>query len=168
MKWPILGGLCALTLPNIVRLCRHFYQSQYLKREKQCLQNLWKIWIFTEAGDTQILHIWSNFEPKLPPEDGQNPEKQNNSRQKFSDRAIQICYQHQPRSSFPFQWKIGLHFALFESFFVKIRAWSKVIGSESKSNLAYAGATISGVLNMQTVLSHQLLVLRILESKDVF
>ena len=68
----------------------------------------------------------------------------------------------------PFKWKIGLLFALFESFSVKIRAWSKVKGSEPKSNLAYAGATISGVLNMQRVLSHHLLVLRILESKDVF
>ena len=68
----------------------------------------------------------------------------------------------------PFKWKIGLLFALFEGFSVKIRAWSKAIGSESKSNLAYAGATISGVLNMQRVLSHHLLVLRILETKDVF
>ena len=68
----------------------------------------------------------------------------------------------------PFKWKIGLLFALFEGFSVKIRAWSKAIGSESKSNLAYAGATISGVLNMQRALSHHLLVLRILETKDVF
>ena len=73
-----------------------------------------------------------------------------------------------PAALSPFKWKIGLLFALFENFSVKIRAWSKVKGSESKSNLAYAAATISGVLNMQRVLSYHLLVLRILESKDVF
>ena len=45
----------------------------------------------------------------------------------------------------PFKWKVGLLFALFEHFFVKIRVWSKVKGSESKSNQPYAGATIPGI-----------------------
>ena len=34
--------------------------------------NIWKTQIFTERGDTQSLHFWSNFDPFLPlEEDGQ-------------------------------------------------------------------------------------------------
>ena len=53
-----------------------------------------------------------------------------------------------PVALLPFKWKIGLLFALFERFLVKKGAWSHFRGPESKSNLAYAGATILGVLNM--------------------
>ena len=49
----------------------------------------------------------------------------------------------------PFKWKIGLLFALFERFLVKIWAISKVKRSEWKSNLAYARAMNPEVLNIQ-------------------
>ena len=48
------------------------------------------------------------------------------------------------------------------------RAWCKVKGSESKSNLAYAGATIPGVLNMQKVRSLHMPVLSLSVLKVVF
>ena len=53
-----------------------------------------------------------------------------------------------PVALLPFKWKIGLLFALFERFWVKKGAWSPFKGPESKSNLAYAGATILGIQNM--------------------
>ena len=53
-----------------------------------------------------------------------------------------------PIAIFPFKWKIGLLFAIFERFLVKKGAWSRFKGPESKSNLAYAGATIPGIQNM--------------------
>ena len=45
----------------------------------------------------------------------------------------------------PSKSKVGLLFALIEHFFVKTRVWSKVKGSESKSNKPYAGAAIPGI-----------------------
>ena len=53
-----------------------------------------------------------------------------------------------PVALLPFKWKIGLLFALFKRFLVKKGAWSHFKGPESKSNLAYAGATILGISNM--------------------
>ena len=39
------------------------------------IKNLWKIQIFTEMGDTQSLHFWSNFDPQFLLEEGRNREK---------------------------------------------------------------------------------------------
>ena len=50
---------------------------------------------------------------------------------------------------------------------VEKRAWCKVKGSESKSNLAYAGATIPGVWNIQMVRSHHMPVLSLSVPKVV-
>ena len=73
-----------------------------------------------------------------------------------------------PLALLPFKWKIGLLFALFERFLVKKGAWSLFKGPESKSNLAYAGATIPGIQNMQTVWSHHMPVLSLSVTKVVF
>ena len=51
---------------------------------------------------------------------------------------------------------------------MKKGAWTKVKGSESKPNIAYAGATIPGVQNMQRVASHHLPVLSLLVPKVTF
>ena len=53
-----------------------------------------------------------------------------------------------PIAILPFKWKIGLLFAFFERFLVKKGVWSRFKEPESKSNLAYAGATIPGIQNM--------------------
>ena len=52
------------------------------------------------------------------------------------------------------KWKIGLLFALFESFLVKIWTRSKIKGSEWKSALAYARTMNPKVLNIQRFWSH--------------
>ena len=110
------GGSLRHNSPKYCPIVPKFLPEVVLE-ERNTMQNLWKIGIFTEAGNTQGLHIWSNFEPKLPHEDGQNPGKQKNSRQKFSHRTIQICYQHQPGSSFPLQMKNRITFCTFWEFF---------------------------------------------------
>ena len=58
-----------------------------------------------------------------------------------------------------FSGKIRLLFVLFWLFFAKKGAWSHVKDWESKSHLAYTGATNPGVSNMQRVWSHHLPVL---------
>ena len=51
---------------------------------------------------------------------------------------------------------------------MKKETWSKVKGSESKSNLAYAGATNPGVKSIQRVGSHHFPVLSLSVLKVVF
>ena len=71
--------------------------------------------------------------------------------------------------SFPnFSGKIRLLFVLFWLFFAKKGAWSHVKDWESKSHLAYTGATNPGVSNMQRVWSHHLPVLSHSVPKVVF
>ena len=36
------------------------------------IKAFWKCQTFTETRHTQILNFWSNFDPNIPPEDGQN------------------------------------------------------------------------------------------------
>lgn len=38
-----------------------------ISRQKHCLKNLWKMWIFMRTGRTKSLHFWSNYEPPLFP-----------------------------------------------------------------------------------------------------
>ena len=59
---------CALTPSNMVRFYRNFHQRQYFSRQKQYLNNLSKIWIFTETGRTQNLR----FRSPVPPEECRN------------------------------------------------------------------------------------------------
>ena len=73
-----------------------------------------------------------------------------------------------PVTLLPFKWKIGLLFALFERFLLKKGVWSQFKGPESKSNLAYAGATIPGVSNMQRYWSHHMLVLSLRSQRSFF
>ena len=73
-----------------------------------------------------------------------------------------------PVALLPFKWKIGLLFALLKRFLVKKGAWSHFKGPESKSNLAYDGAIIPGIKNMQTVCFHHMPVLSLSVTKVVF
>ena len=72
MKWPFLGGFWALTPPNMVQYCHNSHQRWYSSKQKVCLKNIWRIWVFMKKGRTQGLHFWSNFDHPFPPEDGQN------------------------------------------------------------------------------------------------
>ena len=57
--------------------------------------NIWKTQTFTETGDTQNLHFWSNFDPLFPPKDGLEKKKKKKKkkkefwRKKLSHWAIQ-------------------------------------------------------------------------------
>ena len=117
----------------------------------------------------EIPKVWtfgSTLSPIYPlkiAEIGEN----NSTWDKNSAIGLSKSFNSNPVDLVPFKWKIGLLFALFERFLVKKRAWCKVKGSESKSNLAYAGATIPRVLNMQRVWSHHMPVLSLLVTKVV-
>ena len=89
-----------------------------------------------------------------------------NSERKFSHRAIQICENQSPISS-PLQMKNRITFGTFWASSVKIRAWSKVNQSESKFNLAYAGAINYGLLNMKKVWSIRFPILSLLVTKNI-
>ena len=67
-----------------------------------------------------------------------------------------------------FQEKYDYFLSYFGRFLLKKGAWSHFKGSESKSHLAYAGAMIPGVSNMQRVWPHHFPVLSFVESKDIF
>ena len=67
-----------------------------------------------------------------------------------------------------FQERYDYFLSYFGRFLLKKGAWSHFKGSESKSHLAYAGAMIPGVSNMQRVWPHHFPVLSFVESKDIF
>ena len=67
-----------------------------------------------------------------------------------------------------FQEKYDYFLSHFGRFLVKKGAWSPFKGPKSKSHLAYTGATIPGIQNMQTVWSHRMPVLSLSVTKVVF
>ena len=67
-----------------------------------------------------------------------------------------------------FQERYDYFLSYFGRFLLKKGAWSHFKGSESKSHLAYAGAMIPGVSNMQRVWPHHFPALSFVESKDIF
>ena len=67
-----------------------------------------------------------------------------------------------------FSGKIRLLFVLFWLLFAKKGAWSKIKGSESKSNLAHVTNTTPGIQNLQRVCSHYMPVLSLSMSKVIF
>ena len=111
----------------------------------------------------RFVQLWAQFTPWSWPKSGKIKIQDKNS-------AIGLSKSINPNpvALLPFKRKIRLLFGPFERFLVKKRAWSKIKGSESKSNLAYAGATIPGVLNMQRVRSHHMPVLSLSVLKVVF
>ena len=62
---------------------------------------------------------------------------ENNKEMKRLNSAIGLSKNRKIKtvSLVPFQWKLGLLFALFECFLGKIRAWSQVKGPESKFDI---------------------------------
>ena len=67
-----------------------------------------------------------------------------------------------------FSGKIRLLFALFWVFFAKKRAWSKVRGSESQSDLPYCSLLSPGHVQVQKFLLQHFLVLLLYIAKVVF
>ena len=67
-----------------------------------------------------------------------------------------------------FSEKIRLLFVPFWPFFGEKMSVVTLTGSESKCHLAYTGAMIPRVSNMQRVWSHHFPVLSFVKSKDVF
>ena len=93
--------------------------------------------IFTEAGDTQSLHFWSNFDPFFLLKIAEIKKKKTGKKEKKKNfggknSAIGLSKNCKIRTYLfsPSKWKIGLLFALFEHFLVKIWARSKVKGSK--------------------------------------
>ena len=136
---PFWGVFWAPTPPNIFQSCWDFYQGLYLRIQKRCFKSLWEFEFLPKQEIPKICTFGPTYRI-----------------------AIYLI------ALLPFKWKIGLLFALFEHFLVKIRPWPKVKGSKSISNLAYAAATIPGVSNMQRVWSHHFPILSFMKSKDVF
>ena len=73
----LFGDILGPNSPKYCQILLKFSPQVVFKEQKYCFKNLWKTQIFTEMGDTQSLHFWSNFDPFFPPEDGQNKKKMN-------------------------------------------------------------------------------------------
>ena len=130
-----------------------------------------KIQFFTEIGCTQSLHffsvfiqLWTHFYP------GRRPKlkKLNIPMNKTTSSGYPKIAKSRPYLVPIFQEKYNYFLSYFGCFLLKKGAWWHFKGSESKSHLAYAGAMVPGVLNMQRVWSHHFLVLSFVESKDIF
>ena len=171
MKWPILEGFLALTPPNVVQLGWNLDQDYSSWRLRHCFKNFSKIQIFHEIGHSQSLHVflvfvqlWGRFSPWRRPKS----KKVNISR----DKTTPSGYPNIAKSTLYlvpiFQEKYDYFLSHFGRFLVKKGAWSPFKGPESKSHLAYTGATIPGIQNMQTVWSHHMPVLSLSVTKVVF
>ena len=85
----------------------------------------WKSQIFTERRRFQNLSFWSNFDPTLPLEDGQNKKIAIGLSPSVKIKAL---------SSINFQWKLLFLYALFELNYVHMLVVQMGPGSKTRGH----------------------------------
>ena len=76
---PLFGEVVGPNFPKYCQILLKFLPHVLFQEKKQYVKKFWRTQIFTETGDTQSLHFWSNFGPFFPPEeDGQIKTNNNN------------------------------------------------------------------------------------------
>ena len=128
-----------------------------------------KIQLFSEVGRTHSLHffVFVQLWPCLSPWRRPKPKKLNIFLGKTMPSGYPKSTKSRPYFVPIFQEKYD-YLSYFSCFLLKKGLWSHFKGLESKSHLAYTGAMIPGVSNMQRVWSHHMPVLSLLVPKIIF
>ena len=129
----LFGGFSG---PNSPKILPDFAKKFYQRIHKQCLKNFGKMQILQKREIPKVCRFGLTLTPFSPLKIAEI-EKSRHFLDKTSAIGLSKYANGKTVSPLSFKWKIGLLYALFESLLGKIWAWSKVRGSESKSNLAY-------------------------------
>ena len=62
-----LGSFLGPNSPKCCQILLKFLPELVIKETQTVFKEFWKNSIFYETGDTQNLHVWSNFDPLFPP-----------------------------------------------------------------------------------------------------
>ena len=79
----LFWGFWALIPPIYSNIAKILNRDSTLVNKNTVWKLFGRIRLFTEKGQTQSWHFWSNFDPSFPPKDGQNRKKQAVVRKNF-------------------------------------------------------------------------------------
>ena len=145
--------------------------SYYSRRVRHCCKNFFENSNFYRKRTFPKFALFFSFCPTLRPFLSVKEAKIQKTKY-FKDKTMPSSYpkiaNSRPYLVPIFQEKYDYFLSYFGRFLVKKGVWSPFKGPESKSHLAYTGATIPGIQNMQTVWSHHMPVLSLSVTKVVF
>ena len=136
IKWSFWGGFLGPDSPNIARFCQNIFTRGSIQGHTNSVwRTLEKFKFLQKREIPKVCRFVQTLTPFFPMKMAKTKKSKY-----FSDKNSAIGLSKYANgktvSPLPFKWKIGLLFTLFECLLKKIWAWSKIRGSESKSNLA--------------------------------
>ena len=176
-RWSIhemahFGGILGRNSPKCRRILLKFAPQLFLMEIKTLLQEFFKNSNFSWNRTFPKFARFFRFILTLRPFFSMKEAEIEKSKYLFRDKTTPSGYPNIAKSRLYlvpiFQEKYDYFLSHFDRFLVKKGAWSPFKGPESKSHLAYAGATIPGIQNMQRVWSHHMPVLSLSVTKVVF
>ena len=166
------GGFFGPNSPKCGPIRLKFGPRLFLMEIKTLLQEFFKNSNFSRNRTFPKFARFFGFCPTLRPFFSMKEAEIEKSKYFFRDKTTPSGYPNIAKSRLYlvpiFQEKYDYFLSHFGRFLVKKGAWSPFKGPESKSHLAYTGATIPGIQNMQTVWSHHMPVLSLSVTKVVF